>query len=121
MKPQPRPRKPVTIPKAGGPDPATLTAPGISQSSTASNGATASRGSEMKQLNIRVPAELAGRARTAWRVLMADGTGQPYSTFSGWVADLIEQAVMDAEERYNNGKPFNETSAGQLPLGRAPS
>lgn len=123
MKPQPRPRRAVTVPKAVGPDPAALTAPGVSQANAASSTDTASRSrnAQMKQLNIRVPVELAGRARTAWRVLMAHDAGQPYSTFGGWIGYVLEQAVIDAEECYNDGKPFDGTSPGQLPLGRAPS
>lgn len=70
-----------------------------------------------KKLTVRIPEELADRARSAWRLESAE-PGSPYPTFSGWIVTLIEDAVIDAENRWNDGQPFPPTPAGTIPTGR---
>ncbi|WP_136192971.1 hypothetical protein [Actinomyces procaprae] len=126
MKPQPRPRrKAVSIPKAAGPDPAALTAEANdSRAGNAGNDSGTSgdgrRGSarEVGRLSIRMDADMLGRARSAWRAEAAASLGQPYRPFGQWVADLIEQATLDAEARLNGGAPFTPTPPGEIPYGR---
>lgn len=136
MKPKkPQPRKPITIPKAAGPDPAAPTTSATTPTSSASptsatsatspasatsratrTGKTTSRAGK-EQLAIWMDANVLGRARTAWRTQTGD-PAQPYQHFSQWIAALIETAVIDSEQRLNNGIPYLPTPKGQI--GRSP-
>ncbi len=133
MRPQPRARKTVTIPKADGPDPALIGASGTSSASPASAasspsdagatsdtdsasgaGRSARAGTRPRgQLSIWMDADALGRARTAWRAQNAT-VDRPYQTFGQWVAAIIEQAVTDAEKRLNAGQRFDPTPPGQI-------
>ena len=126
MKPQPR-RRAVSIPKATGPDPAALTAGQASIASIAGNrgnagnngGASSADAPVLKKITVRVPIELAGRARSVWRLESA----QPYTSFRSYnelMTDFIEAGVTEAEERLNGGQPLPPTPAGQIPRGRQP-
>ena len=125
MKPQPR-RK-VSIPKAGGPDPAALTAGQPANASIASNssnagndgGADGAGAPVLKKITVRVPAELAGRARSVWRLESAQ-PGTPFRAYHELIADWIEAGVTEAEQRLNDGRPLPPTPAGQIPRGRPP-
>lgn len=118
MKPTPRPRKPVAIPKAGGPDPAALTAEtttsGTSSTSRASRTSRASGRPGKEQLAIWMDAGVLGRARTAWRAESVADVDNPYMPFSQWIATIIETAVTDSEQRLNHGLPYRPTPAGQI-------
>ena len=93
MKPQPR-RRAVSIPKATGPDPAALTASSAAIAGNTSNDANASNNGKVggatdtQKITIRIPAELAGRARSVWRLKNAQ-PGVPYVPYqeliSGWI------------------------------------
>lgn len=125
MKPQPR-RK-VSIPKATGPDPAALTAGQAANASNASNSSNAGNNGEadgadapiLKKITVRIPIELAGRARTVWRLENAQ-PGSPVRPYHELIADWIEAGVTKAEERLNDGQPLPPTPAGQIPRGRQP-
>ena len=129
MKPQPR-RRAVSIPKAGGPDPAALTASQAANASIASNvGNSSNAGNDggaddadvpvLKKVTIRIPAELAGRARSVWRLESAQPY-TPYRSYNELMTDFIEAGVTEAEERLNGGQPLPPTPAGQIPRGRQP-
>ena len=129
MKPQPR-RRAISIPKAGGPDPAALTAGQAANASIASNiGNSSNAGNDggaddadvpvLKKVTIRIPAELAGRARTVWRLESAQ-PGIPFRPYREMIADWIEAGVTEAEQRLNDGRPLIPTPAGQIPRGRPP-
>ena len=132
MKPQPR-RRVISIPKAAGPDPAALTA---GQAANASNSANASNAGDsgnagndggaggadapvLKKITVRVPVELAGRARSVWRLESAQPY-TPYRSYNELMTDFIEAGVTEAEERLNGGQPLPPTPAGQIPRGRQP-
>lgn len=128
MKPQPR-RK-VSIPKATGPDPAALTAGQAANASRASNDGKASNSGNdaggdgtdapaLKKITVRVPIELAGRARTVWRLENAQ-PGSLVRPYHELIADWIEAGVTEAEQRLNDGRPLPPTPAGQIPRGRQP-
>ena len=125
MKPQPR-RK-VSIPKATGPDPAALTAGQAANASNASNssnagndgGADGTDAPILKKITIRVPIELAGRARSVWRLESAQPY-TPYRSYNELMTDFIEAGVTEAEQRLNGGRPLPPTPAGQIPRGRPP-
>ena len=131
MKPQPRPRRTPSVPKAVGPDPAALTAGQAANASNASNSGNsglAGRSSSgtgsadvpiLKKVTIRVPIELAGRARTVWRLESAQ-PDIPYRSYNELMTDFIEAGVTEAEERLNGGQPLPPTPAGQIPRGRPP-
>ena len=118
MRPQPKARKTtITIPKAGGPDPALIGAssPGTASGASASSDAGKSGravGRRKGQLAIWMDADTLGRARTAWRAQNAADLDRPYQTFGQWVAAIIEQAVTDAERRF--GQRFDPTPPGQI-------
>ena len=126
MKPQPR-RRAVSIPKATGPDPAALTASQAANASNASNsgnagndgGAHEADAPVLKKITIRVPIELAGRARSVWRLESAQPY-TPYRSYNELMTDFIEAGVTEAEERLNGGRPLPPTPAGQIPRGRQP-
>ena len=126
MKPQPR-RRAISIPKAGGPDPAALTADQAANASNASNSSNAGNdgGADdadapvLKKVTIRIPAELAGRARSVWRLESAQPDA-PFRTYSELIAEWIEAGVTEAEQRLNDGRPLTPTPAGQIPRGRPP-
>ena len=129
MKPQPR-RRAVSIPKATGPDPAALTADQAANASNASNagnsgnagnngGAGGTDAPVLKKITIRVPIELAGRARSVWRLESAQ-PHTPYRSYNELMTDFIEAGVTEAEERLNGGQPLPPTPAGQIPRGRPP-
>ena len=126
MKPQPR-RRAVSIPKATGPDPAALTASQAANASNASNsgnagndgGAHEADAPVLKKITIRVPIELAGRARSVWRLESAQPY-TPYRSYNELMTDFIEAGVTEAEERLNGGRPLPPTPAGQIPRGRPP-
>lgn len=126
MKPQPR-RRAVSIPKATGPDPAALTAGQAANASNASNsgnagnngGAGGADAPVLKKITIRVPIELAGRARSVWRLESAQPY-TPYRSYNELMTDFIEASVTEAEERLNGGRPLPPTPAGQIPRGRQP-
>ena len=127
MKPQPR-RRAVSIPKATGPDPAALTAgQATNATSIASNSSNAgndggSGGADapvLKKITVRIPAELAGRARSVWRLESAQ-PDTPFRPYHELIADWIEAGVTEAEQRLNNGHPLPPTPAGQIPRGRSP-
>ena len=129
MKPQPR-RRAVSIPKATGPDPAALTAGQVANASNASNvgnkgnagnngGAGGTDAPVLKKITIRVPIELAGRARSVWRLESAQPY-TPYRSYNELMTDFIEAGVTEAEERLNGGRPLPPTPAGQIPRGRQP-
>ena len=126
MKPQPR-RRAVSIPKATGPDPAALTASQASIASNAGNrgnagntgGAGGADAPVLKKITIRVPIELAGRARSVWRLESAQPY-TPYRSYNELMTDFIEAGVTEAEERLNGGRPLPPTPAGQIPRGRQP-
>lgn len=125
MKPQPR-RK-VSIPKATGPDPAALTAGQAANASNASNSSNAGNDGGahdadapvLKKITIRVPIELAGRARSVWRLESAQPY-TPYRSYNELMTDFIEAGVTEAEQRLNGGRPLPPTPAGQIPRGRPP-
>lgn len=133
MKPQPRPRQTVSIPKATGPDPAALTAGQTAIAGNASNSTNASRASNdgnagsdggadapvLKKITVRVPVELAGRARSVWRLESAQPDA-PFRSYNKLMTDFIEAGVTEAEERLNGGRPLPPTPAGQIPRGRPP-
>lgn len=126
MKPQPR-RRAVSIPKATGPDPAALTAGQAANASRASNSGNAGNdgggdGTDapaLKKITIRVPIELAGRARTVWRLESAQPY-TPYRSYNELMTDFIEAGVTEAEQLLNGGQPLPPTPAGQIPRGRQP-
>ena len=126
MKPQPR-RRAVSIPKATGPDPAALTAGQAANASNASNSGNAGNnggtgGTDapvLKKITVRVPIELAGRARSVWRLESAQPY-TPYRSYNELMTDFIEAGVTEAEERLNDGQPLPPTPAGQIPRGRQP-
>ena len=126
MKPRPR-RRAVSIPKAGGPDPAALTADqaanasNVGNSSNAGNdgGAHDADAPVLKKVTIRIPAELAGRARSVWRLESAQ-PDIPYRSYNELMTDFIEAGVTEAEERLKGGQPLPPTPAGQIPRGRPP-
>jgi len=124
VKPQPRPRQTVSIPKATGPDPAALTAGQTAIAGNASNDGNA--GSDggadapvLKKITVRVPVELAGRARSVWRLESAQ-PDTPFRSYNKLMTDFIEAGVTEAEERLNGGRPLPPTPAGQIPRGRPP-
>ena len=125
MKPQPRPRRTPNVPKAAGPDPAALTASSAAIAGNTSNNANASKNSKVgsatdtQKITIRIPAELAGRARSVWRLESADPDA-PFRTYSELIADWIEAGVTEAEQRLNDGRPLPPTPVGQIPRGRPP-
>ena len=130
MKPQPRPRRTPSVPKAVGPDPAALTAGQAANASIASNiGNSSNAGNDdgahdadapvLKKVTIRIPAELAGRARSVWRLESAQPDA-PFRTYNELIADWIEAGVTEAEQRLNDGRPLPPTPAGQIPRGRPP-
>lgn len=127
MKPQPR-RRAVSIPKATGPDPAALTASQAANASNASNsgnagndgGAHDADAPVLKKITVRVPAELAGRARTVWRLENAQ-PGSLVRPYHKLIADWIEAGVTEAEQRLNGGRPLSPTPVGQIPRGRQSS
>ena len=128
MKPQPR-RRAVSIPKATGPDPAALTAgQAANATSIASNvGNSGNAGNDggagnvdapvLKKLTVSIPVELAGRARSVWRLESAQ-PGIPFRPYREMIADWIEAGVTEAEQRLNDGRPLPPTPAGQIPRGR---
>lgn len=123
MKPQPR-RRAVSIPKATGPDPAALTASQAANASNSSNagndgGAHDADAPVLKKITIRVPIELAGRARSVWRLESAQPY-TPYRSYNELMTDFIEAGVTEAEQRLNGGQPLPPTPAGQIPRGRQP-
>ena len=126
MKPQPR-RRTVSIPKATGPDPAALTAGQVANASNVGNkgnagnngGAGGTDAPVLKKITIRVPIELAGRARSVWRLESAQPY-TPYRSYNELMTDFIEAGVTEAEERLNGGRPLPPTPAGQIPRGRQP-
>ncbi|SPT53491.1 Uncharacterised protein [Actinomyces bovis] len=130
MKPAPKPRKAVTVPKATGPDPAEL--PAIaSTASTAVNAGRASRavndsiagssrkasnaGDARRKVTLRLDEDVLGRARTAWANSLALGEA---TTFNDWLVAAVEAATTEAEARLNGGRPFAPTPAGVIPRGR---
>lgn len=138
MKPNPRVSAPVAdtssltgprIPKAVEVDPAapaTLASvsSNTSDTSVASNAGNARKDGvsgvipgEITKITIRVPADIAGRARTAWRISLAGNDACP--SFSAWVARAIEKAVIDAEQQLTGGKPLDVTGPGLIPTGGA--
>ncbi|WP_144020824.1 hypothetical protein [Actinomyces oris] len=131
MKPQPRPRRTPNVPKAVGPDPAALTASQAANASITSNdGKTSNSGNDggrdgtdapvLKKITVRIPIELAGRARTVWRLENAQ-PGSPVRPYHELIAAWIEAGVIQAEERLNDGQPLPPTPTGQIPRGRQPS
>lgn len=123
MKPQPR-RRAVSIPKATGPDPAALTASQAGNAAIAGNvgnngGADGADAPVLKKITVSIPAELAGRARTVWRLESAQ-PGIPFRPYREMIADWIEAGVTEAEQRLNDGRPLTPTPAGQIPRGRPP-
>lgn len=126
MKPRP-PRRKVSIPKATGPDPAALTAGQAANASNVGNsgnagndgGAGGADAPVLKKITIRVPIELAGRARSVWRLESAQPY-TPYRSYNELMTDFIEAGVTEAEERLNGGQPLPPTPAGQIPRGRQP-
>ena len=125
VKPQP-PRRKVSIPKATGPDPAALTAGQAAIASIASNVGNSSKAGNdgadapvLKKITVRVPAELAGRARSVWRLESAQ-PDTPFRAYHELIADWIEAGVTEAEQRLNDGRPLPPTPPGQIPRGRPP-
>lgn len=126
MKPQPR-RRAVSIPKATGPDPAALTADQAANASNASNSSNAGNDGGahdadapvLKKITVRVPIELAGRARSVWRLESAQ-PDTPFRSYNKLMTDFIEAGVTEAEQRLNYGRPLTPTPAGQIPRGRPP-
>lgn len=126
MKPQPR-RRAVSIPKATGPDPAALTANKAGNAAIAGNvgnagnngGADGADAPILKKITVRIPAELAGRARSVWRLESAQ-PDTPFRSYNELIADWIEAGVTEAEQRLNGGQPLPPTPAGQIPRGRQP-
>lgn len=121
MKPSPKPTEPVFIPKAGGPDPAALTAEttanmtnDASRTSGTKRTSSANGRSGKDQLAIWMDADVLGRARTAWRIESVADVDNPFMNFSQWIASLIEAAVIDSEQRLNHGLPWRPTPKGQI-------
>ncbi|WP_218973390.1 hypothetical protein [Actinomyces wuliandei] len=125
MRPAPRPRRaPVslddlraaaTVPRTTSTDP---TVPSTRNTSTASDTSGAS-GVTMTTVTFRVPTDLAGRARTAYRVQMGSLDGTWAKSFDEWGTQALEAHVRAAEARHNSGRPFPPTPAGSLPAGRS--
>ncbi|WP_172121340.1 hypothetical protein [Actinomyces faecalis] len=109
------------IRKAGSADPAapatTSTTGNTRNTGTASAAGSTSKRSTQTKLTVYVPTDLAGRARSAWRVEAAK-PGQPFISFSAWVSQAIEAAVQDSEDRHNGSEPYVPTQAGEIPTGR---
>ncbi|SHJ13092.1 hypothetical protein SAMN05216246_11215 [Actinomyces denticolens] len=125
MKPSPRPRKTPVVPKAVGPDPALIGASTSVTSNTdnASNasvdgGASTPRSTDSAaptvKITVRIDAGTAAKARTAYRLSLADTDTAPTS-FSAWVAGVIADAVTAAEAAHG---PLPPTEPGILPTGR---
>ena len=126
MKPQPpRRRSTISVPKAAGPDPAALTASSAAIAGNTSNDANASKNSKVgsatdtQKITIRIPADLAGRARSVWRLKNAQ-PGAPYVPYQELIASWIETGVEEAEQHLNHGQPLAPTPVGQIPRGRPP-
>ena len=128
MKPQPRPRRTPNVTKAVGPDPAALTASQTANASIASNDGKSSNGGGgdgtdapvLKKITVRIPAQLAGRARSVWRLENAQ-PGSLVRPYHELIADWIEAGVTEVEQRLNDGQALPPTPAGQIPRGRQPS
>ena len=120
MKPQPR-RRAVSIPKATGPDPAALTASQAANASITGNAGGPGNivAPVLKKITVSIPAELAGRARTVWRLESAQ-PDIPFRPYREMIADWIEAGVTEAEQRLNGGQALPPTPAGQIPRGRLP-
>ena len=121
MKPSPKPRKSVVIPKASGPDPAALTAEATasmtdetSRTSRTRRASSANGRPGKDQLAIWMDADVLGRARTAWRIESVADVDNPFMNFSQWIASVIEAAVIDSEQRLNHGLPWRPTPKGQI-------
>nr|WP_315502871.1 hypothetical protein [Actinomyces oris] len=126
MKPQPpRRRSTISVPKAAGPDPAALTASSAPIAGNTSNNANASKNGKVgsatdtQKITIRIPTELAGRARSVWRLKNAQ-PGSPYVPYQELIASWIEAGVEEAEQHLNHGQPLAPTPVGQIPRGRPP-
>lgn len=89
---------------------------GITGNST--DGAQVAR-AERSKISVYVPTEIADRARSAWR-MTGVVPGQEYLSFSAWVSQAIERAVLEAEQELNQGRPFPPTPVGISPTGPAP-
>ncbi len=74
---------------------------------------------ERSKISVYVPTEIADRARSAWRMTGVT-PGQEYVSFSAWVSQAIEKAVLEAEQELNQGQPFPPTPVGISPTGPAP-
>ena len=114
------------ITAATGTDPAALTAGQAVNAVIASNiGNSSKAGNDgadppvLKKITVRVPIELAGRARSVWRLENAQPY-TPYRSYNELMTDFIEAGVTEAEERLNGGQPLPPTPAGQIPRGRQP-
>lgn len=69
------------------------------------------------KVTIRMSADLAGRARSAWRLTCAN-PDSAYPSFSSWLASVIEDGVHSVEVQHNGGQFFTPTPAGEIPTGR---
>lgn len=86
-------------------------------SGESADGARVAR-AERSKLSVYVPTQIADRARSAWRMTGVT-PGQEYLSFSAWVAQAIEKAVLEAEQELNQGQPFPPTPVGISPTGPA--
>lgn len=123
MKPQPRSRKPITIPKATGPDPAALTTHNTSHpsdnrdASYASDSRDASVG-RVGQLSLRGDTALFDELRGAWRHVTAANPDQGLVSFGPWVCQILETALTDLRHEHNQGQPFPHIPPGNIPRAR---
>lgn len=90
---------------------------GITGNSTESADGTQMARAERSKLSVYVPTQIADRARSAWRMTGLT-PGKEYLSFSAWVAQAIEKAVLEAEQELNGGQPFPPTPVGISPRGR---
>lgn len=70
----------------------------------------------LSKVTIRIPADLAARARTAFHMEAASGS---IGSFSEWVGNAIAHAIKESARNYNGGIAYQPT-VENLPAGRVP-
>ena len=84
---------------------------------TPGNAALATQITTHAKVSVRLPEEVASRARGAF---WATGHLTGIKSLSEWVADAIATKLVTDEQRYNNGQPFPSIEPGEIPTGRRP-
>lgn len=67
------------------------------------------------KMTVTIDADLLDRARSAF---LADGPRRGLRSLSAWIAEAIETKTLAAEDRLNDGQPFEGTPTGVIPTGR---